>query len=222
MLISELDTALTSNGDTARLVGLTYPDMILGDDVFPGGDQFVLASESVLAFDSFINPTSRPPTPRSLRLVRQRDRCSLRQGLHRGNHGGDTGTWNLTTGVYTGPTTKFLPFGKTVPDSVAEVCKLTYYCSIAGDIHPDTKGYPSSLRSFWPTPGIYSQLHPTPSNRSRTVQCGTGASRPTPDTFPEPWERRDRLGNSASTTMAIPIQIHPVALRPRNVKNRRG
>ena len=55
--------------------------------------------------------------------------------------GDATGSWNLTTGVYTGPTTKFMPFGKTVPESVAEVCKLTYYCSISGDIHPDNKGY---------------------------------------------------------------------------------
>ena len=53
--------------------------------------------------------------------------------------GDDTGSWS--NGVYTGPTTKFNPFGKTVPESVAEVCSLTYYCTIPGDIHPNVKGY---------------------------------------------------------------------------------
>ena len=142
-LVSDLNAALTSNGDTARLVGLTYPDVILGDDVIPvGATNPVLAAESILAFDSIINPdlkaayTSVPYGS----FVEVTDAPYVR-GSIAATTGDDTGSWNLTTGVYTGPTTKFMPFGKTVPESVAEVCKLTYYCSISGDIHPNTKGY---------------------------------------------------------------------------------
>ena len=36
--MSDLDTALTANGDTAaKIVGITYPDVILGDDIAPVG-----------------------------------------------------------------------------------------------------------------------------------------------------------------------------------------
>ena len=39
-LVSELNAALTANGDTtAKVIGLTYPDVILGDWVFPAGPQ---------------------------------------------------------------------------------------------------------------------------------------------------------------------------------------
>jgi lysophospholipase L1-like esterase len=142
-LVSDLDTALTSNGDTARLVGLTYPDVILGADVFPvGATNPVLAGESVLAFDSIINPALKAAyTSVTYGSFVDVTDAPYVKGPIAATAGDDTGSWSLTTGAYTGPTTKFMPFGKTVPESVAEVCKLTYYCSIVGDIHPTTKGY---------------------------------------------------------------------------------
>ena len=142
-LVTDLNSALTTYGDTAKLVGLTYPDVILGDDVFPvGATNPVLAGESVLAFDDLINPTlesayTSVPYGSFVNVTR----APYVKGSIAATAGDDTGSWNLTTGVYTGPTTKFNPFGKTVPESVAEVCKLTNYCTIQGDIHPNPKGY---------------------------------------------------------------------------------
>jgi len=143
-LVSDLNTALTTNGDTsAKLVGLTYPDVILGDDVFPAGSlNPVLAAQSVLAFDSFINPTlSAAYTSVPYGSFVNVTSAPYSKGSIAATNGDDTGTWNDSTGVYTGPTTKFKPFGDTVPESVAEVCGLTNYCTIQGDIHPNTKGY---------------------------------------------------------------------------------
>ncbi len=155
-LVSDLNAALTTYGDTARLVGLTYPDVILGDDVFPvGATNPVLAAESVLAFDSIINPdlkTAYMSVPFGS-FVDVTDAPYVK-GSIAATTGDDTGSWNTTTGAYTGPTTKFNPFGKTVPESVAEVCKLTYYCSILGDIHPTTKGYSFITSLILADPGI--------------------------------------------------------------------
>jgi len=142
-LVADLNTALTTYGDSARLVGLTYPDVILGDDVFPAGaTNPVLAGQSAYAFDNLINPnldlayTSVPYGS----FVDVTD-ASYVKGKISAPMGDDTGSWNLATGAYTGPTTKFNPFGKTVPESVAEVCSLTNYCTLQGDIHPNPKGY---------------------------------------------------------------------------------
>ena len=54
----------------------------------------------------------------------------------------DTGSFNLPTGAFTGPTTKLTGFGR-VPVPVAEVCTLTWYCdpTTFGDIHANTRGY---------------------------------------------------------------------------------
>ncbi len=142
-LVSDLNTALTTNGDSARLVGLTYPDVILGDDVFPiGATNPVLAGSPSPPSTTIINPdleaayTSVPYGS----FVDVTDAPYVK-GPIAAPAGDDTGSWSLTTGAYTGPTVKFKPFGDTVPESVAEVCKLTYYCTIQGDIHPNTKGY---------------------------------------------------------------------------------
>jgi len=70
-LVSALDGALSSAGDTsAKIIGLTYPDVILGDYVYPAGSpNTTLANESITAFDLLINPTlstaytSSSPTP---------------------------------------------------------------------------------------------------------------------------------------------------------------
>jgi lysophospholipase L1-like esterase len=143
-LVTSLDATLAANGDTsAKLVGLTYPDVILGSDVYPVGETNpVLAAQSVTAFDSFINPTldaayTAAPNGSFVNVTS----APYSKGSIAASAGDDTGSWNFTTGVYTGPTAKTKTFGKTVPESVAEVCSLTYYCSITGDIHPNTKGY---------------------------------------------------------------------------------
>ena len=58
-LVDDLDAALTANGDTsAHIVGITYPDVILGDYIAPvGATDPVLAAVSTIAFDDLINPT---------------------------------------------------------------------------------------------------------------------------------------------------------------------
>ena len=139
-LVTQLDAALTANGDTtAHIVGITYPDVILGDYVFPvNSTNQSLAVLSKTAFDSFLNPTLD----------------TAYTGVTRGafvnvttapygvaTAGADTGSFDPTTFVYTGPTTHLKGFGKTVPAPVAEVCTLTWFCSIQGDIHANTKGY---------------------------------------------------------------------------------
>jgi lysophospholipase L1-like esterase len=143
-LVASLSTALAANNDTSvKLVGLTYPDVILGSDVYPVGDTNpVLAGESVTAFDSLINPTLKAAyTSVPFGSFVNVTSAPYSKGSVAATAGDDTGSWGFTTGVYTGPTTKLKNFGKTVPESVAEVCTLTYYCSITGDIHPNTKGY---------------------------------------------------------------------------------
>ena len=143
LLVSNLNTALTTYGDSAKLVGLTYPDVILGDDVFPiGATNPVLAGQSVTAFNDLINPTldaayTSVPYGSFVNVTN----APYVKGPISAPLGASTGSWAFSTGVYTGPTVKFKPFGDTVPESVAEVCKLTNYCTIQGDIHPNTKGY---------------------------------------------------------------------------------
>lgn len=143
-LVGSIDGALTKYGDTGtKLVGLTYPDVILGSDVFPvGNTNPVLAGQSVTAFDTLINPTlDKASTSVPYGSFVDVTSAPYSKGSIAATAGDDTGSWNFTTGAYTGPTTKTKDFGKSVPESVAEVCKLTYYCTISGNIHPDTKGY---------------------------------------------------------------------------------
>jgi lysophospholipase L1-like esterase len=141
-MVSDLDTALTANGDTtAHIVGTTYPDVILGEDVAPvGSTNPTLAALSIVAFDDFINNTLDTAYTSVARgaFVNVTD-APYKLALS----GADTGTWNFSTGAYTGPTTRLSGFGKGVPVSVAEVCSLTWFCAPAtfGDIHANTKGY---------------------------------------------------------------------------------
>jgi lysophospholipase L1-like esterase len=137
-LVTELDAALTTGGDTsAHLVGITYPDVILGDDVYPvGSTNPTLAGESVAAFDSLINPTLSA----AYTAVPEGAFVDVTSAPYKkATAGDDTDTW--AGAVASGPTTGLKGFGKGVPDSVWEVCTLTYYCSITGDIHANTKGY---------------------------------------------------------------------------------
>lgn len=141
-LVSDLNTALTANSDTSvKLVGLTYPDVILGDDVFPvGATDPSLAGLSVTAFDVLINPILKAAyTSVPYGSFVNVTSAPYSKGSIDATAGDDTGTWS--GGVYTGPTVKFKPFGDTVPQPVAEVCSLTNYCTIQDDIHPNPKGY---------------------------------------------------------------------------------
>lgn len=108
-------------GSGVPIIGLTYPDVLLGLWVYPPGspDQS-LATLSVSAFKQYLNPSlSSAYSSVSGALV-------------------DVTT---ATGAYI-PLTKMVtlkPYGK-IPQAVADVCQYTWYCSL-GNIHADTKGY---------------------------------------------------------------------------------
>jgi lysophospholipase L1-like esterase len=128
-LVGDLDAALVANGDTsARIVGLTYPDVILGDYVFPvGKTNTSLANLSVTAFDALINPALKT----AYTGVPEGSFVNVTVAPYkRATAGDDT---PLTS------TAKLRSYG-VIPDAVWEICKLTYYCA-QGDIHPNTKGY---------------------------------------------------------------------------------
>ena len=128
-LVTSIDSALTSAGDTAKIVGLTYPDVLLGAWVNPGGaGGQTLASESVQAFDLLINPT-----------LQNVYTTAIPNGIF----------VNVTDAPYreatSGADTPLSSVQKTknfglIPDAVHEICQLTYFCSIQ-DIHSTTRGY---------------------------------------------------------------------------------
>jgi lysophospholipase L1-like esterase len=125
-LVSSLDSALSANGDTAPVIGLTYPDVILGDWVFPSGaTNQSLASLSATAFDDLINPTLQAAYGGAANFV------NVTQAPYKtATTGDDTSLLTLK---------KVQPYGK-IPAAVAEICQLTYFCSL-GNIHANTKGY---------------------------------------------------------------------------------
>jgi lysophospholipase L1-like esterase len=128
-LATDLRSALDTNGDsTAKVIGLTYPDVILAATVNPGGaGTATLATESVAAFDDIINP-------------------ALSAAYTGVAHGGFV---NVTSAPYkkatagddssATPLVKLAPYGALSP-AVWEICKLTYYCS-QQNIHANSKGY---------------------------------------------------------------------------------
>lgn len=141
-LVTQLDSALTINGDTsAHIVGTTYPDVFLGDYVAPvGSTNKQLAVLSKLAFDALINPalnTAYTGVSRSAFV----NVMSAPYGT--ATAGDDTGSFDNTTYAYTGPRAPLHGFGKAVPAPVVEVCLITWYCNplTFGDIHANTKGY---------------------------------------------------------------------------------
>lgn len=108
-------------GPSVPIVGLTYPDVILGTWVYPPGTQdHGLATLSVIAFKSYINPA-----------------LSAAYGSARGTFVDVT----AATGAYTPvtETTTVSPYG-TIPVAVARVCALTWYCA-QGNIHAKSAGY---------------------------------------------------------------------------------
>ena len=115
--------------------------MILGDDIAPvGATNPVLAAQSVIAFDQLINPTLS--TAYTSQAGGAFVNVTTAPGTGWPPTGDDTGTFDPTTGAFTGPLTKLTGFGK-VPVPVAEVCTITWYCKPAtfGDIHANTTGY---------------------------------------------------------------------------------
>jgi len=121
-LVGDLHTAAGSN---VPIVGLTYPDVLLGLWVYPTFPATAanksLASLSTAAFNLLINPalnTAYTSVPGG-KFV------------------------NVTNSKYWSTSltkiTSLKPYGK-IPKAVSEICKLTYYCS-QGNIHANTKGY---------------------------------------------------------------------------------
>jgi lysophospholipase L1-like esterase len=104
-------------GPRVRLVGLTYPDVVLAEWVRGRQD---LARLSVVAFRELINPALKDAYASA---------------------GGRLVDVTAATGAY-GPfedTVDLPPYG-VLPVPVAEVCRLTYACE-EGDIHARTEGY---------------------------------------------------------------------------------
>jgi lysophospholipase L1-like esterase len=123
--VTSLAAALrTAAGPRVPLIGLTYPDVILGSYVFPTNPASAsaqsLAMLSVVAFKSLINP-------------------ALSKAYASAN--GTLVDVTKATGAYV-PLTRTVrsrTYG-TIPAAVASVCSLTWYC-VQGNIHATTKGY---------------------------------------------------------------------------------
>lgn len=108
-------------GPNVRLVGITYPDVVLG--LWTTGKQSDqdFAKLSLFAFRGLVNPALKAAY------------TSVRKGSF----------VDVTdaTGAYTplDQTTTLAPYGQ-IPVAVAKVCQLTYYCQFR-DIHARTSGY---------------------------------------------------------------------------------
>ena len=107
-------------GRKVRIVGTTYPDVLLGAWVNGDPASQSLAGLSVIAFQSLINP-------------------ALRQAYR--SAGARFVDVTAASGAYTpfDRVTTLYPYG-TVPVAVARVCELSYYCAFR-DIHLRTDGY---------------------------------------------------------------------------------
>jgi lysophospholipase L1-like esterase len=107
-------------GPKVRIVGTTYPDVILGAYLLGTPAARDLAFLSTIAFRTIINPTLKE----EYEAVR-----------------GQLVDVTDATGAYTplAETTTVAPFG-TIPVAVAKVCELTWYCQYQ-DIHAKASGY---------------------------------------------------------------------------------
>lgn len=118
----KLQAALTdlraAAGPDTTIVGLTYPDVILG--AYLDEDTRSLAELSVTAFRDLINP------------MLERNYAAI-----------DATFVDVTEGtdgyVPLDQTTTLEPYGE-IPVAVAEVCRLTWFCE-KRDIHPNSDGY---------------------------------------------------------------------------------
>ena len=107
-------------GPDVPILGLTYPDIVLGDYLSADPSTRALASLSVTGFMTIFNPA----------LQKQYEAV-----------GATFVDVTLGSGSYTpfDQTTTLAPYG-TVPVAVARICQLTSICQY-GDIHPTTAGY---------------------------------------------------------------------------------
>ncbi len=134
--VAAADSSITANvtslvaslraaaGSSVPLIGITYPDVLLGSYVYPSqpasAAQTSLAQLSVTAFKTLINP-------------------ALKAAYASGQ--GSFVDVTAATGAY-GPltdTTTLALYG-TIPVPVAKICTLTWFCS-KGDIHAKSPGY---------------------------------------------------------------------------------
>lgn len=108
-------------GPKPRIVGITYPDVILGAWVTGQPADQDLARLSVIAFRQLVNPALK----------------QAYESVKRGRFVDVT----AATGAYGSldETVDFPPYG-VIPKPVADVCRLTYYCELR-DIHARTVGY---------------------------------------------------------------------------------
>ena len=107
-------------GSATRIVGTTYPDVLLGNLLSTDANLRSLASLSVTAFKSLINP--------QLQQAYEAD-------------GGRFVDVTAAFGSYgsLSQTTSLPPYG-TIPVPAAKICTLTFFCAYQ-DIHPRTSGY---------------------------------------------------------------------------------
>ncbi len=120
--VTTLASALRSAaGPHVQIIGLTYPDVLLGSWVYPpAAPNQGVATLSVTVFKNYVNPAlAGAYTKASATFV-------------------DVTT---ATGAYTPleQTTTLAPYG-TIPVAVAQVCKLTWFCA-DGSIHANNDGY---------------------------------------------------------------------------------
>ncbi|HEV7192520.1 MAG TPA: GDSL-type esterase/lipase family protein [Jatrophihabitantaceae bacterium] len=109
-----------AGGPGVRIVGITYPDVLLAGELSPDAATRGLAPLSVQAFRSLINPALMATYS---------------------TVGATFVDVTAATGAYgsLSATTTLAPYG-TIPVPVAKVCQLTYACQYT-DIHPRTNGY---------------------------------------------------------------------------------
>jgi hypothetical protein len=111
-----------AGGPQLRIIGSTYPDVVLGawvrPDVF-GDNRYTLATESLTAFRRYINPGLA--------------------GAYRSVRGSFVDVTAATGGYGPFVTTNDPTYG-TIPAPVAAVCRLTFFCARL-DIHMTTAGY---------------------------------------------------------------------------------
>jgi lysophospholipase L1-like esterase len=149
-LVDDIDSALVANGDTsAPIVGLTYPDVVLGTWVNPGLEPSqsmtsqTLAGESITAFDSIINPKLKAAytSVTGGKFVDVTDAPAFGgNGTSIPSLSGQPQKGLPSTDAPTSPTAIPVPRKTKVPEAVLDICKLTFYCTLQ-NIHAQTKGY---------------------------------------------------------------------------------
>ncbi len=107
-------------GPSVRIVGTTYPDVILGLDLAKQASLQTIAKLSVVAFKSLINPALR--------------KLYSAVGALFVDVTAATGAYGSLTQL-----TDLPPYGR-IPVPVAKMCTLTFFCQYH-DIHPRTAGY---------------------------------------------------------------------------------